>query len=125
MALTIPDSEYELCCELAKPAYAALGLTNDLFSWAKERDQARRDGLDHVFNAIDVIMTERAVGEEEAKDICKAEIREWISKHLQIVERTLNDDSLSKDLRIYLQALTLSYVGNIGWSIECPRYQEC
>lgn len=30
MGLTIPDDEHDICMELAKPAYVALSLTNDL-----------------------------------------------------------------------------------------------
>ncbi|KAF2466571.1 terpenoid synthase [Lindgomyces ingoldianus] len=124
MALTIPDNEYEKCHTLAKPAYAALGLTNDLFSWNKERDAARRAGQTCVFNAIWVIMREKSVTEAEAKMICRAEIRRWISTYRCIVDNAKEDMSLSKDLRTYLEALLLSYVGNLVWSITCPRYNE-
>ena len=62
MAITIPDHEYELCMELARPLYIALGLVNDLYSWEKERDAAAEEGQDSVFNAIWVIMNERGIG---------------------------------------------------------------
>jgi len=124
MGLTIPDEEYDLCSELAKPAYAALGLTNDLYSWEKEREEAKGAGQDRVFNAIWVIMRERSVGEQEAKLICRAEIKKWISASCRIVDETRDNSSLSKDLRTYLEALLFSYVGNLAWSITCPRYNE-
>jgi hypothetical protein len=40
MALTIPEEELDLCFELARPGYAALGLVNDLYSWKKENKAA-------------------------------------------------------------------------------------
>ncbi|KAL4990612.1 cytochrome P450 [Aspergillus falconensis] len=37
MALSIRDDELELCMKLARPGYAAISLTNALYSWNKER----------------------------------------------------------------------------------------
>ncbi|KAF5547601.1 amidohydrolase 2 [Fusarium phyllophilum] len=48
MGLTIPDEEYDLCMSLARPGYAALGLTNDLYSWEKEHKAAKDIGQDYV-----------------------------------------------------------------------------
>lgn len=124
MGLTIPDAEYNLCMELARPGYIALGLVNDLYSWEKERHDAEKAGLDYVFNAIWVIMRERSVQEDEAKDICRQEIVAAIDTFTRSVERTRDDTSLSRDLRVYLEAVLLSYIGNLVWSIYCPRYQE-
>nr|AHY23928.1 terpene synthase [Hypoxylon sp. E7406B] len=124
MALTIPDEELDLCAQLAKPGYAALGLTNDLYSWEKERVEAEQAGQDYVFNAIWVIMKERTVSEEEAKAICREEIKKYITQYCRTVEEIRVDTSLSKDLRTYLEAIVLSYAGNLVWSIYCPRYKE-
>ena len=124
MALTIPDDEYDLCVTLARPCYIALGLVNDLYSWDKERVEANRAGQDYVFNAIWVIMKERSVSEEEAKAICRSEALKQITAYCHNVETARNDNSLSKDLRTYLEALLFSYSGNVTWSIYCPRYKE-
>ncbi|KAI1079135.1 fusicoccadiene synthase [Whalleya microplaca] len=124
MALTIPDEEIDLCMELARPAYVALGLVNDLYSWEKEQNDAIRAGQDYVFNAIWVIIKERSVSEEEAKEICREEIIKAISTYCRSLEETRNDSSLSHDLRTYLEAVLLSYIGNLVWSIYCPRYRE-
>ncbi|KAI8955300.1 fusicoccadiene synthase [Xylaria longipes] len=124
MALTIPDDEYEICMETARSGYAALGLTNDLFSWEKERDDAMGTGLDYVFNAIWVIMKERSVTEAEAKIICCSEIQKYISTFRQTVEETKHNSCLSQDLRTYLEAVLYSISGNLVWSIYCPRYRE-
>ena len=124
MALTIRDAEYNLCNDLARPGYAAIGLTNDLYSWKKEEAEARRAGQNCVFNAIWVIMHERSVTEAEAMNVCRAEIRNWISIFEENIEKARSNPGLSKDVRIYLEALLYSYVGNLAWSIECPRYKE-
>ncbi|KAI1087352.1 fusicoccadiene synthase [Rostrohypoxylon terebratum] len=87
MALTIPDEEYELCSALAKPASVALGLTNDLYSWEKERLAAG--------NSRD----------EKAKVICRAEIMKQISEYCRVVDSVLKNPSMhvSKDLRATLE----------------------
>ncbi|KAI1735626.1 fusicoccadiene synthase [Xylaria scruposa] len=124
MALTIPDNEYEICMEMARPGYAALGLTNDLFSWEKERHDAMEASQDYVFNAIWVIMKERSVTEAEAKIICCSEIEKYVSTFRQTVEETKHNSCLSQDLRTYLEAVLYSISGNLVWSIYCPRYRE-
>ncbi|KAI0456041.1 isoprenoid synthase domain-containing protein [Xylaria acuta] len=123
MGITIPANERDLCMELAKPGYAALALTNDLYSWEKERIAAGNLGQKYVFNAIWVIMEERAVEETEAKKICSDEIRKRMADYERVVETAKNDQNLSKELRKYLEAVLLSCVGNVVWSICCPRYR--
>ncbi|KAF5594936.1 amidohydrolase 2 [Fusarium pseudocircinatum] len=113
MGLTIPDEEYDLCMSLARPGYAALGLTNDLYSWEKERKAAQDMGQDYVFNAIWVIMKESAIGEEEAKEVCRCMILQSIEQFRGIVVKTKNDESLSRDLRVYIEAVMWSYIGNL------------
>ncbi|KAM7213319.1 Isoprenoid synthase domain containing protein [Rhypophila decipiens] len=124
MALTIPPEEYHACMELARPGYIVLGLTNDLYSWDKERAAAEAEGQDYVFNAVWVVMREHAVGETEAKEICKSEIKRYVSEYRDIVEQAKSDTRLSSDLRTYLEAVLLSCSGNLVWSITCPRYRE-
>ena len=122
MALTIPEEEMDLCKQLVQPVFAALSLTNDLFSWEKERDAAKQNGVSHVINAIWVLMEERSITEPEAKDVCRAMIKENVAKYLLIVEETRNNLDISLDLRKYVEALQYSHSGNLVWSIYCPRY---
>lgn len=123
MALTIPQEEYNLCMSLARPGYVVLGLTNDLYSWEKERFDAKNMGQDHVFNAIWVIMKERRVQEEQAKEICREEIRKYATEFNLIVDKTKTNLTLSRDLRAYIEAVQFSCSGNLVWSIYCPRYR--
>lgn len=110
--------------ELARPGYVVLGLTNDLYSWEKERYDAERAGQHYVFNAIWVIMKERSVGVEEAKELCREEIKKYLAEFNRIVSETKSNSSLSKDLRAYIEAVKFSCSGNLVWSIYCPRYRE-
>lgn len=123
MALTIPEEELDICFSLARRAYAAIRLTNDLYSWKKERRAAENSGLDYIFNAIWIIMKEQSVTEENAIIVCKGEIME----HISAFSNTLKDVEslrLSKDTVAYLEAVRYSYIGNLVWSIYCPRYHK-
>ena len=122
MALTIPEEEIELCMELARPGYAALSLANDLFSWAKEREDARRLGQPHVVNAIYVLMSEHSISESEAQNLCRAKLQEVVAEFVGIVNETKQRLDLSLDLRTYIEAVSFSISGNLVWSLYCPRY---
>ncbi|KAI0400711.1 isoprenoid synthase domain-containing protein [Xylaria palmicola] len=123
MGITIPKDELDLAMKLARPGYAVLGLTNDLYSWNKESRAAKMAGQDSVFNAIWVIMKEQAVDEEDAKKICSDLIQRYMLDFSQAAEAVSKDPSLSRDLRRYIEAVRLSCIGNLVWSIYCPRYQ--
>jgi len=121
MALTIPASELDECMRLARPGYEAISLTNDLYSWRKERVDAEKAGQDYVFNAIWVVMKERGCSELMAINICEQEIRRRIAQFDANVKGARHA-GFSRDTVAYLEAVKLSHVGNLVWSIYCPRY---
>ncbi|KAF2448982.1 fusicoccadiene synthase [Karstenula rhodostoma CBS 690.94] len=123
MALTIPTYEFDLCMKLARPGYAAISLTNDLYSWRKEREDAEKAGQDYVFNAVWVVIQERKCTESTAIQICQEEIKRHLSEFEENIESP-ETKTLSRDTQAYLQAVRLSHVGNLVWSIYCPRYHR-
>ncbi len=124
MALTIPDKEMDLCKQLGRPAWAALALTNDLYSWEKERDAAEKLGAPHVINAIWVIMAEYTITESQAQDVCRRKIKEYVAEAVEVVEKTKRNFDVSLELRTYTEAILYSISGNLVWSIYCPRYHS-
>ncbi|KAI9687154.1 MAG: hypothetical protein M1822_002565 [Bathelium mastoideum] len=122
MGLTIPDNEMERCTEATRSAFAVISLTNDLFSWERERDAAKRDNMPHVVNAIWVIMGQHSVIEEEAKRICHDKIVQLVQEYKHIVEQYKKDETVCLDLRKYIEALQYNISGNLAWSLTCPRY---
>jgi fusicocca-2,10(14)-diene synthase len=122
MGITIPDDEMEICKTVGKPTWEALVLTNDLYSWKKERDDAAGAGQPEVVNAVWVIMREHSVAEPEAKEICKVKIKESVAKVIQVADKAKSDTTLSRDLVTYTEAMLYSISGNLVWSIYCPRY---
>lgn len=125
MGLTIPDNELKPCMKLARPGYIALALTNDLFSWEKEKAEAKAAGHESVFNAVWVIMRERDCDEEEAKKICAEEIKMYVEKAVAFTEIVRDEvHYVSRDMKVYLEAVLLTISGNLVWSMHCPRYNS-
>ena len=124
MGLSIPEHEMDLCKRLGSPSWSALALTNDLYSWPKERDAAAQSGASHVINGIWVLMKEHSLPEAEAIKLCREKIKECVAEAIRTVETTKADNKLSLDLRVYTEAILYSISGNLVWSIYCPRYQK-
>ena len=105
------------------PTWIAASLTNDLFSFQKEYNDAKRIGQPYVVNAVWVLMQEKRVPEEEAKLECRKRIKEEIKKAIKNAE-LVKEMGVSEDLKKYLELLLYSLSGNVVWSLQCPRYHK-
>ena len=121
--LTIPDEEEELCKEYMIPTWVAASLTNDLFSFQKEYEDAKKAGQPYVVNAVWVLMHEKNISEEEAKLECRKRIKIEIKKAIKNAE-SVKEMEVSEDLKRYLELLKYSLSGNVVWSLQCPRYHK-
>ncbi|KAK8059989.1 hypothetical protein PG996_009919 [Apiospora saccharicola] len=122
MGLRIPDHELERCQALVAPAWIAVGLQNDLWSWPKEVVAAKAQGQDHIINSIWVLMQEHGISVSEAMQICRQLIKDYVATYIHTVDAHQDDASLSEDLRKYLLAIKYSISGHLVWSLHCPRY---
>jgi hypothetical protein len=122
MGLGIPAHEHELRSELCRPAWVALGLTNDLYSIDKERAAAEGIGEDHVCNAVWVVQHEYGLTEEEAKELCRQKTKDNVAQYLRTVEEISRQTDVSKDLRIFVESVQYILSGNIVWTLGAPRY---
>ncbi|EME87121.1 uncharacterized protein MYCFIDRAFT_132843 [Pseudocercospora fijiensis CIRAD86] len=122
MALHIPDHEMEACHRLMEPAWVAVGLANDVFSWPKERDANQKSGRSHIINAVWILMQEKGLSEEQAGQYCRELAAQYVARYVENVQRVKDDESLSADLRTYIEAMQYSISGNVIWSKSCPRY---
>ena len=122
MAITLSEAELQHCEAIVRPAWIALGLQNDYYSWDKEVRSARSHGRTNVVNAIAVLMQEHSVIEDQAKQLCKEKTRDLVLEYNRSVEESRSRTELSYDMRRYLEALRYSLSGNAVWSLTCPRY---
>lgn len=102
--------------ELLTPALITASLTNDLFSFEKERDDK------NVQNAVLVVMREHGCSEEDAREVCKQRIRLEVAKYVKVVEHTKTRTDLSDETKRYINTMQYTLSGNAAWSTQCPRY---
>lgn len=105
------------------PTWVAASLTNDLFSFQKEYEDAKKIGQPYIVNAVWVLMTEKNIGEGEAKLECRERIKREITKANENADRVKKME-VSEDLKKYLDVLRYSLSGNVVWSLQCPRYHK-
>lgn len=122
MGLDCPGHEAELRSKLCNPAWAALGLTNDLWSFTKESKAAKEMGESHVCNALWVMMREHSINEKEAEQLCREKIKKYVAEYVEIVHHTMKRTDVSRDLRIFVEAIQYILSGNLAWTRGAPRY---
>jgi hypothetical protein len=120
--LKIPDHEVETVTDLVMPAVKAASLTNDLFSYTKELIAAKESGKDDVTNGVWVLMKEHDLTEDDAKNLCRALIKEEVAIFVEVVKTIRDRADLSQHARKYVELMQYSVSGNVIWSRECPRY---
>ncbi|KAL8929201.1 MAG: hypothetical protein Q9208_001284 [Pyrenodesmia sp. 3 TL-2023] len=115
-AITIPEEEEDETKELLTPALITASLTNDLFSFEKERDDV------NVQNAVLVVMREHGCSEAESREILKDRIRVEVANYVRVVKETRMRTDLSDDVKRYIEVMQYTLSGNVAWSTQCPRY---
>ncbi|KIK55681.1 hypothetical protein GYMLUDRAFT_248492 [Collybiopsis luxurians FD-317 M1] len=124
MSLKIKEYEMDKCWELTQSAYFVLVLQNDLFSWEKELEEAEHYSLSRIMNILWILTREHNTDFQEAQDICRELIKKYVAEYVQIVEDVKDDESLSVDLRKYIESLQYYISGNLVWGMTCPRYHK-
>jgi geranylgeranyl pyrophosphate synthase len=104
-------------------AFVVLGVTNDLWSWEKEKRVTRqsRDTLP-LINAVQMVMQMQDTAEESAKQIVRDLIREHEEQYCLLRDEYLRRPSTSLSVQKWFQVLELSMAGNALWSIHALRY---
>ncbi len=81
-----------------------------------------KTGQSQMFNAIWVLMREHSITVDEAKEVCRQKIKDYVVDYLRIVEENQSNMNLSLDLRKFIEAMQYSLSGNAVWSRYSPRY---
>ncbi|KAM3075167.1 hypothetical protein ACMFMF_005846 [Clarireedia jacksonii] len=127
MAITIEQSELDIWNDrLMEPAWIAIGLQNDIFSWPKERDDAKLHGRHYIVNGVWVLMCQQRISESEAVALLKAETKKYVAQYVRNFNDHRHNQEMSPDFRKYMEAILYTISGNAVWSNSCPRYHaEC
>jgi len=117
------DQERQTCFDLGLPAWTALSLTNDLFSWEKEhRSAVASNKTSYISNSLFLIMKENNMDLSEAKELCRRLIRENMLKYMQVLKDVKQPGKYPSNVVKLLEALLYVMSGNLVWSASCPRY---
>lgn len=101
-----------------------LALQNDICSYSKECKAAKLKDASHVVNALWFLMRDHDVSLEGAREICKQYLNRNVASYEEVVALNKDNESLSKDTRIYLESLLYTISGDAAWSLVCPRYNS-
>lgn len=119
MNIHLTDEETASVQEFEWTLGGVLALTNDYFSWRKEKLQS----TDRIRNAVPVLMHQYSLSQEVARVLLKGLIVEEEEKAKKL-RMKLEEREMSADLKRYVEALELYAGGNFYWSATCPRYNK-
>lgn len=130
MGILLTTEEESLLEDVIRPAYAASGLTNDYFSFDREwseREATRKDSVppEPMTNAVWLCMGWYNLSAKEAKEMVKQETmkyeEEFDTKRRAFLKANL---ACSDNVRKCLDGVAQMIVGNVAWSLRCPRYRH-
>ncbi|KIJ52299.1 hypothetical protein M422DRAFT_156173 [Sphaerobolus stellatus SS14] len=122
MDIHLTEEEYQSVKDFEWTLGGVLALTNDYFSWKKEKYQS----TDRIRNAVPLLMRQYALQEPQARLLLKGIIidEEEKAKRMRMELERKWGDQMSEDLKKYIEALELYSGGNCYWSATCPRYNK-
>ncbi|KAL2870569.1 bifunctional terpene synthase/polyprenyl synthetase family protein [Aspergillus lucknowensis] len=104
-------------------AFVVLAVTNDIWSWEKEKRVTRYSGDSlPLINAVQMVIEMQQVDEETAKHRVLDIIRRNEQQYCFVRDEHLKRPNISHSVRKWFQILELSMAGNALWSIHVPRY---
>ena len=124
--VTMTDEEFAKIEDVAFPAYAALGLANDYFSF--DREYAEREETSPgstkkpMANAVWLCMEWSNLDVAQAKELIRSKVLFYEEDYLSKKSRFLSTNPGSDKLRLCFDGLAQMVIGNIAWSLTCPRY---
>ena len=123
MALKLSEEDIEFVKDVFEPAEITLMLTNDHYSWEREYEVSKKMGAARLVNAVAVLMKEKSLSVDEAKEMVKALIisneGEYVRRRTQFYE---NNPLLPSRLKKWIEVAGLIVSGNNFWCVNCPRH---
>jgi hypothetical protein len=120
MDIQLTDEEVRDVADFERTLGCVLALTNDYFSWRKEKHQS----TDRMRNGVPILMRQYKLPESQARMLLKGIIVEEEEKAKRLRLKLESRPDLSPDFKRYLEALELYCGANCYWSATCPRYNK-
>ena len=100
-------------------------LTNDYWSWDREREEAENQDQGRIFNAAVVIMRQDGVTAVSALEKMKNLILEFEAEYEDCRAKLYKENpSLPMHLRRWVEAAGISISGHNYWAANCPRHNN-
>ncbi|KFX96691.1 hypothetical protein O988_05211 [Pseudogymnoascus sp. VKM F-3808] len=115
--------ERDAVYHIIKPLEVAMVLTNDYFSYPKEKAlHPLQDPPGALFNAVPILMVEHGISEDDALALVKQMVIEAEQEHGMLLEELEQEGGLSTDLRQFINACRMATGGFHIWHASNPRY---
>jgi ophiobolin F synthase len=125
LGIMITDEEYQMMAEPIAHVERCMLLTNDYWSWPREREQAKIQEAGKVFNIVWFLMKTEGSTEQEAKAKVRNMVHEeelkWVAAKNRFYSQHPN---LRLDLIKFLENLHTALAGNDYWSSQCYRHND-
>lgn len=125
LGIVVTDEEMKIMAEAITHVERCMLLTNDYWSWPREREQAKYQEAGKVFNIVWFLMKTESCNEEEAvvkvRTMVHAEELSWMVAKSRLYVQFPN---LRQDLVKFLENLHTALAGNDYWSSQCYRHND-
>jgi hypothetical protein len=127
MGIVLTSEEEETIAPIVRPCFAAVGLTNDYYSfdveWEEFQETYRTEGSHTMTNAVWLYMNWENLSIDEAKSRVVQVVRGYEKEFQRSANGFIADTNrCGPHLREYLRSMAFQMPGNIAWSLRCPRY---
>jgi ophiobolin F synthase len=128
MGIQLTEDDERSLKQVVEPAYAALGLANDFFSFDKEYaehlKQAKMNEQDQapITNCVWLCMGWHNLSAEEAKGVVRDETIRQEQEFAARKQAFIRSQQCTSRTQKCLDGLSQVLIGNIVWSLRCPRY---
>jgi len=122
MGMKLSKDEEARATKIVGPCYAALGLANDYFSFDIEYDDFTNSNQKTMTNSVWHNMQWYSVDVDDAKLLVKEQTIKYELEFHILRKGFACKYPTFYNLHHYLTALSYQVIGNIVWSLECPRY---
>ncbi|KFZ18221.1 hypothetical protein V501_01334 [Pseudogymnoascus sp. VKM F-4519 (FW-2642)] len=109
---------------IIKPLEVAMALTNDFFSYRKEKALHLLHNVPgNIFNAVPILMAQHGTSEGDALALLRQKIIEAEERHCAGVEELEQKGPLNPELKRYLMACRMGAAGYHFWHASTPRFE--
>ncbi|GAT28430.1 polyprenyl synthetase [Aspergillus luchuensis] len=123
--LVLTPEEYDKIGPVTYLAYVVLAITNDFWSWEKEKRATREsEGSAPLVNAVQLVMEIHNTDEESAKEIVCNIIQEHEERYCRLRDEHLKRPDITLAIKKWFRIVELSIAGNAMWSIRVLRYHQ-